>query len=122
MTDTDMDDVQEIVINNCYGGFSIDTDVVEWMREQGCANAKACTMPGETFSDGSGPLSERRESIHAFEMPRDDPHLVEAVERFDDPGDACAELKIVEVPADVDWTISEYDGFEKVEEVHRSWG
>jgi len=32
-----------------------------------------------------------------------------------------AELKVVEIPDDVDWEITEYDGLEQVEEKHRVW-
>jgi hypothetical protein len=34
---------------------------------------------------------------------------------------ACADLKIVEVPDEVDWYIEEYDGNEWVAEKHRTW-
>ncbi len=33
-----------------------------------------------------------------------------------------AELKIVEIPDDVEWVIEEYDGIEWVSEKHRVWG
>lgn len=33
-----------------------------------------------------------------------------------------ADLKIVEIPPDVDWEINEYDGVEWVAETHRTWG
>lgn len=33
----------------------------------------------------------------------------------------CADLKIVEIPDDVEWVIEEYDGIEYVSEVHRTW-
>ena len=32
-----------------------------------------------------------------------------------------SELKIVEVPDDVNWYIEEYDGMEHVAERHRTW-
>jgi hypothetical protein len=32
-----------------------------------------------------------------------------------------AELKIVDIPDDVEWEIDEYDGKEWVAEVHRTW-
>jgi hypothetical protein len=32
-----------------------------------------------------------------------------------------ANLKIVEIPADVEWEIGEYDGREWVAEKHRTW-
>jgi hypothetical protein len=33
----------------------------------------------------------------------------------------AGELKVVEVPADVDWYVVEYDGKEHVSEFHRTW-
>ena len=33
----------------------------------------------------------------------------------------CAELRIVEIPDDVEWEINEYDGMETVDECHRKW-
>jgi hypothetical protein len=35
--------------------------------------------------------------------------------------DVHAELRVVEVPDDVNWVIEEYDGLEWVAEVHRTW-
>ena len=32
-----------------------------------------------------------------------------------------ADLRVVEVPADVDWEIVDYDGQEHVAEKHRTW-
>ena len=32
-----------------------------------------------------------------------------------------ADLKIVEIPANVEWQIDEYDGAEWVSEKHRTW-
>jgi hypothetical protein len=56
------------------------------------------------------------------DLERDDPDLVAVV---DDLGDAAsgahAELKLVEIPADVEWEISEYDGLEHIAEKHRTW-
>jgi hypothetical protein len=39
----------------------------------------------------------------------------------DEAGDSYAELTVVEIPDDVEWTIQEYDGTEWVAEVHRTW-
>lgn len=55
-------------------------------------------------------------------IPRDDPFLAKVV---DELGHAAsgrhADLKVVDVPADVDWEIAEYDGNEWVAEKHRTW-
>ena len=53
---------------------------------------------------------------------RADPLLVKVVEELGkEANGSCAELKIVEIPDDVKWEISEYDGNEHIAEKHRTW-
>ena len=53
---------------------------------------------------------------------RGDPKLVEVVEKLGEEANGfCADLKIVEIPDDVEWIIGEYDGSEWVAEKHRIW-
>jgi hypothetical protein len=53
---------------------------------------------------------------------RADPKLVQLVEEMGEAANgSCAQLRIVEVPDDASWEISEYDGNEHVAEKHRSW-
>lgn len=68
-----------------------------------------------------------KHSLWANDIPRDDPDLIRVVKelgsghRTGASGD-CSELKIVEIPDNVDYTIEEYDGNEHIAEVHRTWG
>lgn len=57
------------------------------------------------------------------EIPRDDPYLVQVVEELGgkEAGGKHAILKVVIIPADVDWVVEEYDGSEWVAERHRTW-
>jgi hypothetical protein len=56
------------------------------------------------------------------DISRDDPVLIEVIEELGDAANGdCAELAIVEIPDDVEWEISEYDGREHVAEKHRTW-
>lgn len=57
------------------------------------------------------------------DVPRDDPYLVKVVEELGSKAASSghAELKIVDIPADVDWEINEYDGKEWIAEKHRTW-
>jgi hypothetical protein len=57
------------------------------------------------------------------EIPRDDPYLVQVVEQLGgkDASGRFATLKVVTIPADVQWQIEEYDGSEWVAEQHRIW-
>lgn len=56
------------------------------------------------------------------DIDRQDPDLIAVVEELGKQADGdCASLSVVEIPDDVDWEISEYDGNETIEEKHRSW-
>jgi len=56
------------------------------------------------------------------DIKRDDPALVKTVEDLGERANTkYSELKVVEIPDDVDWEITEYDGLEQVEEKHRVW-
>ena len=91
---------QKIVINACHGGFGLSELASNHYR----------ALAGI-------PLSEYR-----WEIARDDPHLVQTVEQLGELADTrYSELKVVEVPDDVEWLIAEYDGWEHVAERHRTW-
>ena len=86
----------KIVINRCYGGFGLPAQV--------CAELD-CSKYDYREHD-----------------KRNDPLLVECVERLGEAASgAYANLKVVEIPDDVEWTIQEYDGSEWVAEKHRTW-
>jgi hypothetical protein len=93
--------IQRIVINDCYGGFSL--------SEEATLRYKA--LAGITNGDWS-----------YYDVVRDDPYLVQVVREMGHRANgAHANLKIVEVPAGVEWHVAEYDGNEWVAENHRSW-
>jgi hypothetical protein len=55
-------------------------------------------------------------------IPRDDQHLVRVVEELGTEANGhCAELKIVEIPIEVEWKIEKSGGIECVSEAHRIW-
>ena len=93
--------VRYVVINNDWGGFSLGDE----------AEARYKEMTGVTD-----------ENFSYYDIPRDDPYLVQIVrEMGQDANGSYSSLKIVEIPADVDWEIGEYDGREWVAEKHRTW-
>lgn len=84
----------KVVINRCYGGFGLSKKAMKFLGV-----------------DSDWP-----------DIARDDPKLVECVEKLGEEANGMyAELKVVEIPDDVNWEIGEYDGLEWVEEVHRRW-
>lgn len=108
----------KIVINNCYGGFSLSTEAVELARQLS-NNPKwgDVVLDLETYPDGTvaNPAGNRLlSSSHYPNVKRNDPFLVQVVEQLGDKANgACAELKVVEV--DGKYRINEYDGYESVE-------
>ena len=53
---------------------------------------------------------------------RKDKNMIEIVEKLGKQANGKhAELEIVEIPDDMEWTIEEYDGIESLHEIHRSW-
>jgi len=50
------------------------------------------------------------------------PLLVQCVEELGkESWGRCAKLEVVEIPDGIEWEIDEYDGTERIAEVHRSW-
>jgi hypothetical protein len=122
----------KIVINACYGGFGLSDAAVEECVRKGMIlteydengsyinpDAYFCKIDssfGKYYcNEGYG---EKRNAL------RSHPVLVEVVESMGEKADGqFAELKVVDIPFDTTegWEITEYDGYERVEEIHRSW-
>lgn len=107
----------KIAINTCYGGFSLSEDAMKWMAARG--HEEALVALDANYSHGQ---------FRGF-YPEDRAHplLIEVIETLGaaswgrTPDYTCAELKVVEIPDGVSYTIEEYDGIEHIAEVHRTW-
>lgn len=117
----DSNKMTEVVVNNCFGGFSLSKEGVReylkrkgktlYIKSEGCINFYYTSpdMTEESYFCDRG-------------IKRDDPDLVAIVKKLGKRANgSCASLYIVKVPVNVKWTIEEYDGIETVEEVHRSF-
>jgi hypothetical protein len=139
----------KIVINRCFGGFGLSHEAV--MRyfdlkgitvypEQGEGTWKFWTYwlvkpegrfeVKETEEFYAMSMDERQahnqkysdETFEENNIKRNDPVLIQVIEELGDAANGeHAELAIVEIPDDVEWEISEYDGSEHVAEKHRVW-
>lgn len=137
----------KVVINKCFGGFSLSLKGLEKYLALQCKKAFfykrnyanpyhneyiRCT---NIDSDGSFAycfdvdLGDRIETIpnehfiSCLNIERDNPYLIQTVEELGEAANGIfANLEIVEIPDDVDWEINEYEGMETVEEKHRTWG
>jgi hypothetical protein len=131
----------KIVINTCYGGFDLSEEAQDlYYTKKGITfykhNDHVITLyykvPKEEFEakkEKGWPnmtMEEKNEVnslyLSQYKIERIDPTLIEVVEELGSRanGEYC-ELKIVDVPDDVDWQLEEYDGKEWIAEVHRIW-
>ena len=91
---------QKIVINANHGGFGLSEAALERYAQ----------------------LSGLELPFYHWQISRDCSHLVQVVEELGESADTrYANLKVVEIPDDVEWTIHDYDGMEWVAEAHRTW-
>ena len=89
----------KVVINACFGGFSLSKLAVGKLRELG----EELEYPGR-------------------DIARDSDLLVRVVGELGSAADgAVARLAVVEIPDGIEWAIEEYDGNEWVAEKHRTW-
>ncbi len=113
----------KIIINKCYGGFGLSEEAVLLYGKKKGLNiiaVKDKIMKNLCHYY----LNEKIESNYFSDrdIQRNDPVLIEVVEELGKKANGyCAELKIVEIPDDVEWIIEEYDGKEWIAEDHRRW-
>ena len=89
----------EIIINGCWGGFGLSEVALNKYRQ----------------ISGSPDICD-------YEISRTDPILIEIVKELGESANGdYSELRIIEIPDDIAWEIDEYDGMERVVEVHRYW-
>jgi hypothetical protein len=105
----------KVVINRCWGGFSISREAAEYMAIRGHKEAQEILDEFRKTGRWYGYVCDS-------DKERSNPLLVEAVEVLGDKADGdLARLTIVEIPDGVDYYIDDYDGKESVHERHRSW-
>jgi hypothetical protein len=116
--------VQEIVINICHGGFSLSHEaVLRYHQLQGQPIYWRNTEYADISLYYTDPAMTAISSWRDQDIRRDDPYLVRVVQDMggEAAGGAMAVLKVVEIPAGVQWFIQEYDGKEWIAERHRIW-
>jgi len=115
--------VQKIVINKAFGGFGLSREaVIMYLELAGISYTEEPQGDRDTQTRLGNRIIVNDEEFQSYDIARDDPCLVTVVRRLGSKANGdFAKLKVVEVPADVDWVISDYDGQEWVAEKHRIW-
>jgi len=115
----------KVVINRCYGGFGLsDQAIVRYAELKGInlVMEDSKSSLGATFYVDGVKDDEHHFSYYDLSDDRTDPFLVQVVEELGTVANGFAsDLRIVNIPDDVVYTIEEYDGIEWVAEVHRTW-
>ena len=109
-------DVTKSVINRVYGGFDLSDEAYGFIaKNKGWQYA--CNDYDHIYF-----ITGINDCMYACDLNRDDPDLVQCLETLGEAANGIrSELKIVEIPSDVDWVICEYDGIEWIAERHRTW-
>ena len=137
----------QIVINNCFGGFSLSyAGVMAYAKRAGLklnAYVNAIRPDGVTDFNRMVPYDGKSDAFVIYyskfklgrngkvpekgyfscrEIPRNDPNLIAVVHGLGAKSfGRCARLNIITIPDGVDWEISEYDGNEHVAQKHQTW-
>ena len=138
----------KVVINACYGGFSISSRAIYELAKLNGKTAyffkgglnepykevplkEAESMWITAFSTNDLSIINNKNKIESFwdeyyltSRPDDrtDAKLIEVIEKLGDNANGeCSKLKVIEIPDGIEYEIDEYDGFEHIAEKHRIW-
>ena len=118
----------KILINKCYGGFGLSQKAIKWLIDN-----KGWKVKSENYDDDSIKITKYSKdnikffggeySILSYCLDRTDKDVIECVETLgSDANGRFSDLKIIEIPDDIEYEIDEYDGIESISEKHMSWG
>ncbi|MBP1999734.1 3-deoxy-D-manno-octulosonic acid (KDO) 8-phosphate synthase [Paenibacillus shirakamiensis] len=126
----------KVAVNKCFGGFGLSHEamlkliqrgwrVTVYNHEMEIADPDAdlvdiTSIPGEFCRQGDSPYNfTTKRDINTL---RTDPDIIAVIEELCEKASVNhSNVQIVEVPHDVVWIIQDYDGFEHIAEVHRTW-
>lgn len=143
--------MKKIVINGCFGGFSLSLKgqlryaelkgfrlffykqtkysfqepdkIDEYVRVESDEGSLFVNALKVDLGKKTNELKYREgEYFSDRDIERTDEALIQVVEELGKEANGrCANLKIVKIPSDIEWEIDEYDGLETIDEKHRSW-
>jgi hypothetical protein len=113
-----------VVINECFGGFGLSKEAI--LRYSEIKGLNLIVVSDDGIIKGrfwdyyyTNGIVEDSNYFDVDDIPRDDPALIQVIKELGETANGdFAELKIVEVPDGVDWSIDKYDGMECVCKSH----
>lgn len=114
---------QYVVVNSCHGGYGLSREaLLEYLERTGTPYSFQDQPDRDTQIKRGSKIIVNGQEFTGRTISRDDPALVNVVKTMGRKADGeFAKLKIVRIPAGVDWIVEEYDGLEWVAENHRTW-
>ena len=118
----------KVLVNRCYGGFRLSDKAYERLIELGIpclawsGNGTEVRVIYKREEHEQGLFGRYWDSWTSDSKNRTNPLVIQVVEELGVEASAyISNIEVVEIPDYIDWTIGDYDGYETVEEVHRSW-
>lgn len=125
----------KVAINSCFGGFNLSEKAHERLIELGWTvttygedhkyvdpTADLVDSSSSSYPSFGGFSKYHGTSKYSQTEFRTHPQVIQVIEEMGkEASGSCANLRIIEIPDDIEWEITEYDGFERIEEVHRKW-
>ena len=130
----------KIVINRCFGSFGLSYKAV--MRYAEIKGIKLYAYADDLFEEYVPKEGEKEPFIVYYytkqrtgnnkednknffmdnNIDRTDLALVQVVEELkEEANTSCSELKVVDIPDNIEYEIDNYDGLESIHEMHRTW-
>jgi hypothetical protein len=119
----------KIVINTSHGGFGLSKQALEELIKHGVPVHKNTPDNVDEFyisdlSKSSHDITTLKGHSYYINADKHRTHflLVQVVESLGVHANGrFANLKVIDIPSDVEYTIEEYDGMESIHEKHRTW-
>lgn len=117
----------KIAINREFGGFSLSDKAFEKLLtlkniEFEIEKTNSFFVGNAYYMAGHEHTDDTYLAKYKFYENRADADLIAVIEELGDAAsDNFANVAIIEIPDDVEWHISEYEGLEHVAENHRTW-
>jgi len=109
-------DVTKVAINCDYGSFDLSDEAYSFIAK------KKGWQHGCDQYDHNYWIDDCDVTLCASDLDRNDPVLIQCIETLGESVNGIySEIKIVEVPSDVNWYVDDYDGLEWIAERHRTW-
>jgi len=122
--------MNKVIINVCFGGFGLSDLAYEELNKLGIPIKKYTEGKEKVIFDRTLGDEKEQKDIEFLgrywetwlEEDRENELLIKVIEKLGGKANcSCADLKIVEIPDNVEYEIEEYDGAEHIAEAHRTW-